>query len=176
MFHAMVRFTLIILSQLRMLARGVNHKWEACPRRQHPSTGLPTYQIIKVTNVNHMSVMKTSLMIIPMCPREHFPSSKSLFRFVLCYKKYWAILLHLIYFHYLLPITNYLIIKLSVTDNFSACREYLTEICLSFPFAPRWVRQSYLSKGLRQIPYTCGPSGLVYFPRLTLTTCQSNYT
>ena len=30
---------------------------------QHPSTGPPTYQIIKVTNANHMSVMKTSLTI-----------------------------------------------------------------------------------------------------------------
>ncbi|MGC8159870.1 hypothetical protein ACP3WZ_25420, partial [Salmonella enterica] len=39
--------------------------------------------------------------------------------------------------------------KLFVTDNFSACREYLTENCLSFPSAPRWVRHSYLSKGLR---------------------------
>ena len=28
---------------------------------------------------------------------------------------------------YLLPITNYLITQLSVTDNFSACREYLAE-------------------------------------------------
>ena len=39
---------------------------------QHPSTGPLTYQIIKVTNANHMSVMKTSLTIIPMCPRERF--------------------------------------------------------------------------------------------------------
>ena len=37
--------------------------------------------------------------------------------------KDWAILLHLIYFYYLLLITNYLITKLSITDNFSACRE-----------------------------------------------------
>ena len=39
---------------------------------QYPSTGPPTYQIIKVPNTNHMIVMKTSLTIIPMCPREHF--------------------------------------------------------------------------------------------------------
>ena len=32
----------------------------------------------------------------------------------------------------------YLITKLYVTDNFSACREYLTENRLSFPSAPRW--------------------------------------
>ena len=85
-----------------------------------------------------MSVMKTSLTIIPMCPRELFPLYKSLSRLVLCYKKDWAILLHLIYFYYLLLVTNYLIIKLSVTDNFSACGEYLTENRLSFPSAPRW--------------------------------------
>ena len=80
-----------------------------------------------------MRMMKTSLTIIPMCPRERFPLYKSLSRLVLCYKKDWAILLHLIYFYYLLLITNYLTTKLSVTDNLSACREYLTENCLSFP-------------------------------------------
>ena len=116
---------------------------------QYPSTGPLTYQIIKVTNANHMSVMKASLTIIPMCHRERFALYKSLSMLVLSYKKDWAILLHLIYFHYLLPLTNYLITKLSVTDNFSACREYLTENRLSFPSAPRWVRHSYLSKGLR---------------------------
>ena len=116
---------------------------------QYPSTGPPTYQIIKVTNANHMSVMKTSLTIIRMCPRERFSLYKSLSGLVLCYKKDWATLLDLIYFHYLLPVTNYLITKLSVTDNFSACREYLTENRLSFPSAPRFVRHSYLSEGLQ---------------------------
>ena len=110
--------------------------------------------------MNHMNVMKTSLTIIPMCPRERFPSYKSLSRLVICYKKDWAILLHLIYFYYLLLVTNYLITKLSVTDNFSACREYLTENCLSFPFSPCWVWHSYLSKRLRWMPYTCGSSRL----------------
>ena len=32
---------------------------------QYPSTGPPTYQIIKVPNANLMNVMKTSLTIIP---------------------------------------------------------------------------------------------------------------
>ena len=54
---------------------------------QYPSAGPPTYQIIQVPNVNHMSVMKTSLTIIPMCPRERFTSYKSLSRLVLCYKR-----------------------------------------------------------------------------------------
>ena len=117
---------------------------------QYPSTGPPTYQIIEVPNTNHMSMMKTSLTIIPMCPRERFPLYKSLSRLVLCYEKDWATLLHLVYFCYLLPATNYLITKLSVTDNFSVCREYLTENYLSFPSAPYWVRHSYLSKGLHR--------------------------
>ena len=99
---------------------------------QYPSTGQPTYQIIKVTNVNHMSMMKTNLTIIHMCPRERFALYKSSSRLVLCYKKDWATFLHLSYFCYLLPITNYLITKLYVTDNFTACREYLTENRLSF--------------------------------------------
>src|SRR3989337_2950356 len=125
---------------------------------QRPNTGPPTYQIIKVMNANHMSMMKANLTVIPMCPRERFALYKSSSRLVLCYKKDWATLLHLSYFCYLLPVTNYLITQLSVTDNFSACREYLAENRLSFPFAPRWVRHSYLLKGLRLIPYTCGSS------------------
>ena len=76
----------------------------------------------------------------------------------LCYKKDWATFLHFIYFCYLLLVINYLITKLYVTTYFSTCREYLAENRLSFPSAPRWVRHSYLSKGLRQIPYTCGSS------------------
>ena len=96
---------------------------------QYPSTGPPTYQIIKVTNMNHMSMMKTSLIVIPMCPQERFALHKSSSRLVLCYKKDWATLLHLIYFCYLLPVMNYLITKLSVIDNFSACREYLKTSC-----------------------------------------------
>ena len=95
-----------------------------------------------------------------MCPRGRFSLYKSFSRLVLCYKKDWATLLHFIYFCYLLLITTYLITKLSVTTYFSTCREYLAENRLSFPSAPRWVRHSYLSKGLRQIPYTCGSSRL----------------
>ena len=85
---------------------------------QHPSTGPPTYQIIEVTNANHMSVMKTSLTIIPMCPRERFPLYKSLSRLVLCYQKDWAILMHLTFITcYSLQITlsqNYLLLIISV--------------------------------------------------------------
>ena len=43
---------------------------------------------------------------------------------------------------------SYLAIKLLVTYNFSAWREYLAENRLSFPSDPHWVRHSYLSKGL----------------------------
>ena len=99
---------------------------------QYPSTGPPTYQIIKVTNANHMSMMKTSLTIIPMCPRERFSLYKSLSRLVLCYKKDWSILLHLIYFHCLLLVTNYHITKLSVTNNFSACKNTLLKTACHF--------------------------------------------
>ena len=105
-----------------------------------------------------MSMIKTNLMIIPMCPREHFALYQSLSRLVLCYEKDWATFLHLSYTCYLLPITNYLITQLSVINNFSACRQNLAENRLSFPSAPRWVRHSYLSKGLKLIPYTCGSS------------------
>src|SRR3990170_7463180 len=66
----------------------------------------------------------------------------------------------LCYYCYLSLVTNYLAIKLLTTDNFSACRKYLAENRLSFPSAPRWVRHSYLSKGLQLIAYTCGSSRL----------------
>ena len=69
---------------------------------QYPSTGPPTYQIIKVTNANHMSMMKTSLTIIPMligsallyirvCPGLSFATKRigppccTFFTFVTCY-------------------------------------------------------------------------------------------
>ena len=58
--------------------------------------------------------------------------------------------LYLLYLLYLLLlVTIYLITKLSITYYLSACRENLTENCLSFPSAPRWVRHSYLSEGLQ---------------------------
>ena len=68
---------------------------------QYPSTDPPTYQIIKVSNANHMNVMKTSLTIFPcvlgsafpyirVCPGLSFatkrigPPSCTLFTFVTC--------------------------------------------------------------------------------------------
>ena len=83
-----------------------------------------------------------------MCPRERFAYYTSSFWLVLCYKMDWSTLLHLCYHYYLVLVTNYFAIKLFVTYNFSACREYLAENRLSFPSAPRWVRHSYLLKGL----------------------------
>ena len=122
-FNAMVRFTLILLLQLRMLAIGVNHKWDACPCKgstKHRSTHISNYQS---TERESYERDETSLTIIPMCPRERFSHYKKFSRLVLCFKKDWVTLLHLIYFHCLLPVTIYLITKLSVTYNLSACRE-----------------------------------------------------
>ena len=62
-----------------------------------------------------MSMMKTNLTVIPVCPREHFVLYKSLSGLILCTKKDWATLLHLCYTCYLLLVTNYIITKLSVT-------------------------------------------------------------
>ena len=39
---------------------------------------------------------------------------------------------HMIHICYLVPITNYLITKLSVTDNFSACRNTLLKTACHF--------------------------------------------
>ena len=69
---------------------------------QYPSTGPPTYQIIKVTNANHMSLMKTSFTIFPcvlgsafpyirVCPGLSFSTKRigppccTLFTFITCY-------------------------------------------------------------------------------------------
>ena len=69
---------------------------------QYPSTGPHTYQIIKVTNANHMSVMKTSLTIFPcvlgsafpiirVCPGLSFATKRiglsccTIFTFITCY-------------------------------------------------------------------------------------------
>ena len=71
-------------------------------------------------------------------------------------QKDWATLLHYCYYSYLLLVTNYLAIKLPATDNISVCRNYLAENRLSFPSAPCLVGHSYLLKGQRLIPYTCG--------------------
>ena len=110
---------------------------------QHRSTHISIYQSNERESYERD---ETSLTIIPMCPRERFSHYKKFSRLVLCYKKDWDTLLHLIYLHYLLLFIIYLITKLFITYNFSACRENLTENRLSFPFAPHWVRHSYLLK------------------------------
>ena len=112
---------------------------------KHRSTHISNYQS---TERESYERYENLLDDIPMCPRERFSLYKSFSRLILFYKKDWATLLHFIYFHWLLLVTIYLITKLFVTDNFSVCREYLAENRLSFPSAPRWVRHSYLSKGL----------------------------
>ena len=127
----------------------------AVPKRR--STHISNYQSNERESYEHD---ETSMTEIPVCPRERFSSYKTLFRLVPCYKRDWATLLHRCYFCYLLLATNHLTTQLLVTDNFSACRYFLAENHLSDPSAPRWVRHSYLSKGLRLIPYTCGSSRL----------------
>jgi hypothetical protein len=67
-------------------------------------------------------------------------------------QKDWATLLHTCHRHRYLLVTKHFATKHFVTDYFSACRNYLAEIRLSFPSAPRWDRHSYLSKGLQLYP------------------------
>ena len=67
-----------------------------------------------------------------MYPQEQIAYYKRLLRPILCYQKYWATLLHFCYHYYLLLVTNYLAIKLLVTDNFSACRKYLPKTAYHF--------------------------------------------
>ena len=123
---------------------------------QHPSTGPPTYQIIKVTNANHMSVMKTSLTIIPMCPQELFSHYKKLSRLILCYKRDWAPLLHYIYFHCCYPLQfilsqNYLLPTISVLVEKTLLKTAYHFLLLLVGFDTLTYR-----KELQLIPYTCG--------------------
>ena len=94
-----------------------------------------------------MNMMKTSLTIIP---NVSLGAPLLLLEIVQAYPLLHKGLGHLaaLYLLYLL-VTIYLITKLSITYYFSACRENLIENRLTFPSAPRWVRHSYLSKGLR---------------------------
>ena len=92
-----------------MLARGVNHKWDACPRKG--STQAPVHPHIKLSKYRTRIIWAWWKLAwrYSHVSSERFSHYKSLSRLVLCYKKDWATLLHLIYFCYLLPITNYLI-------------------------------------------------------------------
>ena len=84
-----------------MLARGVNHNWDACPSKGGTKALVHPHQIIKVPNANHMNVMKTSLTIFPcvlgsaflyirVCPSLSFATKRigppccTLFTFVTC--------------------------------------------------------------------------------------------
>ena len=102
--------------------------------------------------------MKTSLTIFPCVLGSAFPIIRVCPGLSFATKRIGPPCCTLFTFFYLLLVTNYPITKLSVTTYFSTCREYLAGNRLSFPSAPRWVRHSYLSKGLREIPYTCGSS------------------
>jgi hypothetical protein len=67
-------------------------------------------------------------------------------------QKDWATLMLTCHRYRYLLVTKHLANKQSVTDYFSACRNYLAKIRLSFPSAPRWDRHSYLLKGLQLNP------------------------
>ena len=54
-----------------MLAIEVNHKWDVCSSKNN--TQAPVHPHIKLSNVNHMNVMKTSLMISPCVLGSAFP-------------------------------------------------------------------------------------------------------
>ena len=149
---------LILLSQLRMLARGLiigERLVQVRTAPKHRSTHISNYQSSEREPNQHdesdqmkfLCALKNALLII----RERSSLSFTTKRIGLPCCTY-------CYYCYLSLVTNYLAIKLPVTDNFSVCRNYLAENRLSFPSAPCWVRHSYLSKGLQFTPYTCGSS------------------
>ena len=125
---------------------------------QYPSTGPPTYQIIKVPNANHMNVMKTSMTIIPMCPRERFSLYKSLSRLVLFYKRIGSPCCTLFTFITccLLQIIlsqNYLLPIISVLVENTLLKTAYHFLLLLIGFDTLIYR-----KRLQTIPYTCGLS------------------
>ena len=153
---------LILFSQLRMLARGLIISRRFVQVRTDLSTGPPTYQIIKEANKNQTIMMKvTSQMKFSCTLKNALLIIRDRFGLSFATKGLGYLVALYLPFRYLL-VPNYLAIKLLVTYYFSACRKYLAENHFSFPFAPGWVRDSYLSKGLRLIPYTCGSSRLLF--------------
>ena len=144
---------------------------------QYPSTGPPTYQIIKVTSANHMSMIKTSLTIIPMCPREHFSVYKNLSRLFLCYKKDWATLLHLIYFHCLLPIKitlsqNYLLPIISVLAENTLLKTACHFLLLLVGFDTLTYRKDYDWSPIL-VCHQCTPTSFPFELSHTYSSCAS---
>ena len=91
---------------------------------------------------------ENNLMKTPLCPQERFSYYKKYHRLVLCAKKDWGTcnnyLLSLLYTcYYFIP--HY---KPPKYLSFTVYNENLTQVCLSIPSAPRWVRHSYLLKNL----------------------------
>ena len=94
-----------------MLAIGVNHKWDACPSKG--SSQAPVQPHIKLSKYRTRIIWawwKLAWRYSHVSSGALF-SYKNLSSLVLWYKKDWAIFLHLIYFHCLLPVTIYLIKK-----------------------------------------------------------------
>src|SRR3990170_3635449 len=69
-----------------MLVRGLIISRRLVQVRTTPSTGPPTYQIIKVANTNQTNMMKVTRRI-PMYPQERFAYHKRPFWPVLCLKR-----------------------------------------------------------------------------------------
>ena len=129
-------------------------------RTAHPSTGPPTYQIIKVLNATHMNMMKNSLTIFPcvlgsaflyirVCPGLSFatkrigPSCCTLFAFITCCP---------------LQITlsqNYLLPIISVLAENTLLKPAYHFLLLLVGFDTLTYR-----KEIQLIPYTCGSSAL----------------
>ena len=108
---------------------------------KHRSTHISNYQSSEHKSNQHDE--------IPVYPQERFAYHNRPFWPVLCLKRiglpsYTFVTVTVTLLLQIILLPNY-----STTYNFSTCRHYLTENYLSFPFAPRWVRHSYLSKGLR---------------------------
>ena len=97
---------------------------------------------------------------VPVCSQERSAYYKISFWPILCHKRIGLPCCTFVTITVTCSLRNYLAIKILATYNFSAGRHYLAENRLSFPSTPHWVRHSYLSKGLRLTPYTCGSSRL----------------
>ena len=125
---------------------------------QYPSTGPPTYQIIKVTNASHMSMMKTSLTIILMCPWKGFALYKSSSRLILCYKRieppcFSFVALVTCYPLRIILLPNYLLPITSMPAENTLLKTACQFLLLLVGFDTLTYR-----KDLKLIPYTCGSS------------------
>ena len=137
-----------------MLKKGLGHFDAPCYY-----LSLVTFRLLRFTSLHHHLLLLLSVLAV-------ITLLKTVYQSLLLLVGFYTLSLHdalpictVSTTCYFSLVTFHLATPSLVTATFSACSYYLAKNRLSEPSSPRWVRHSYLSKGLRLIPYTCGSYG-----------------